>query len=272
MRGHRTQRWAGLAAAGMVAVGVTGAAEANVQGWDIGWNDMATISGGDVSFSVRESGALEYVQIERAQVDFATYELFPGGDSWADITGDANYDQFFFDGVLRNAWFDDAVPEETAYDYWGEPADSYEWLVNDYDSPPPEPGDTPKNSFIRGTDSAFTYDDDTGEFVVDMTSTGTWHWTSHESPMSGWIQGFDWDDLDPDGDFAEYHHRYMTGQFRLVGTFEEDAEGLPILDNATLQYQVVPLPAAAWAGLAVLGAMGGVQGVRRKLRGRDAMA
>ena len=30
---------------------------------------------------------------------------------------------------------------------------------------------------------------------------------------------------------------------------------------------VVPLPAAAWAGLALLGAMGGVAGVKRKLRG-----
>ena len=34
--------------------------------------------------------------------------------------------------------------------------------------------------------------------------------------------------------------------------------------------QVVPLPAAAWAGLALLGAMGGVAGVKRKLRRRDA--
>ncbi len=249
----------------MMLSGMTTAASMN--GWDIGWNDMATISGGTVTSVTAISGALQYINVDQANVSFETYDMFDGNlppgysYSWADATGDQG--QHYFDGALRNSWYDGSVPGLTAYDWGGYPpsgsgaspaSGSYEWLVNNYQSI----GLT--NSFIRGTDSSFTYDAQTGEFVVEMTSDGTWYWYTvgtADSAMSSWIKDWDWSG-DTNGDFADYYNREMTGNFRLIGTFEDDGNGLPTFTTATLQYEVVPEPAT----MAILG-LGGIV-LRRK--------
>jgi hypothetical protein len=43
-------------------------------------------------------------------------------------------------------------------------------------------------------------------------------------------------------------------------------EGLAVLSAEVTTATVVPLPAAAWAGMVLMGAMGGVAGIKRKLR------
>lgn len=238
-------------------------------GWDVGWNTMATLSGGTVTPKLSDLGNIQYLKIEGANVSFSTADFFDGNlgpisYSWADASGDQG--QHFFDGSIKNSWYADqggTVPPLTAYDWDGsngQPASgSFEWLVNNYDrGGDGNPTGDPKNSWIRGTDSSFTYDLVTGEFVANLTSDGIWHWytpDTPDSPMSGWIKNFDWS-WDTDGDFSEYYGRYMTGNFRLVGTFE-DVNGLPTFTTAELQYEVanVPEPAslAIWSAMGIVG-------------------
>lgn len=266
-----------------LVIGVATSSAATMTGWDIGWNDMATLSGGTVESVVNpETGALKYINITQANMSFATYDFFDGyfasyGEtySWgADAFNDLG--QHFFDGAIRNSWYDGAVPDLTAYDWDGsngQPAvGTYEWLINNYNRDGSgNPIGAPKNSHVRGTGSSFTYDLDTGDFVANMASSGTWYWYTlgtADSQMSDWIRGWDhvWDQTGDD--FAAYHDRYMTGNFRMIGTFE-DQGGLPTFSQATLQYQVA-VPEPGTAGLMMLGgvALGGWALLRGRRRSR----
>lgn len=249
------------------------ASAATMSGWDVGWNDMATVSGGTVTNFISGSGALQYVKIEQANIDFLDYDFFDGNIyplsySWGvDATGDQG--QHFFDGVIRNSWYTDTVPELQAADWNGSngilTTDTYEWLVNNYSRDGSGNPTTLKNSWIRGTGSSFVYDS-AGGFTADMVSDGVWYWytvSTPDSPMSGWNKDWDWS-WDTNGDFSDYYGRYMTGNFRLVGQFV-DVNGLPTFNEATLQYEVnaVPIPAAVWLlGTGLLGLLG----IRRKIR------
>ncbi len=240
--------------AGAVLLVTTGvSASAVMTGWNVGWNDMAEVSGGSVTPVLSPIGNLQYMNVAGANVSFSTADFFngffaPGGYSWADASGDQG--QHFFDGAIRNSWYDGLVQETSAADWngvgpTGDYAGDYEWLVNNYSRDGQGNPANLRNSWIRGTDSSFTYDEQTGQFVADMVSDGTWYWytpTTPDSPMSGWIQNWDWS-WDTNGVFADYYDRYMTGNFRLVGSFSEEA-GLPILTSATLQYEVAQATAS----------------------------
>lgn len=252
---------------------------ATMNGWDIGWNNMATISGGTAT-PVINGNSLEYVNVSGANVAFDTYDMFDGNlfggaltYSWADAAGDVG--QHFFDGAIRDASYAGAVPGLVAADWNGATgvpaAGSYEWLINNYSRDGLGNPTTLNNSWIRGTDSSATYDTGNGTFEANLTSDGTWYWytvlpsPTPDSLMGGWIQGWDWATIDPANAFSTYHDRYMTGEFRLVGNFTLDGNGSPLFTSATLQYEVqsavVPVPAAAPLGL--LG-MGLVAFVRRR--------
>ncbi len=193
--------------------------------------------------------------------------------SWADASGDVG--QHFFDGAIRDASYGGAVPGLTAADWNGSTgvpaAGSYEWLVNNYSRDGLGNPTTLNNSWIRGTGSSATYNIINSTYEANLTSNGWWYWytavpsATPDSLMNGWIQGWDWATIDPFNDFSSYHDRYMTGNFRLVGSFSLDGNGIPLFTSATLQYEVqsavVPVPAAAPLGL--LG-MGLVAFVRRR--------
>ncbi len=246
---------------------------ATMSGWNVGWNDMAVISGGTAT-PVINGSALEYVNVSRANVAFATYDMFNGyfgsnAYSWRVASGDVG--QHFFDGAIRDAFYNGPVPGLTAADWNGSTGvaagGSYEWLLNNYSRDGLGNPTTLNNSWIRGTDSE-AYDMGGGTFEANLTSDGTWYWYTPSTPnsaMNGWIQCWDLAMIDPFGDFSTYHDRYMTGNFRLVGNFNLDVNGLPQFTSATLQYEVqsavVPVPAAAPLGL--LG-MGLVAFVRRR--------
>lgn len=188
------------------------------------------------------------MNVSQANVSFSSVDFFNGyfapyTYSWATASGDQG--QHFFDGAIRNDWYDGSVPGLSARDWNGVVGlpvpGTYEWLVNNYNRDDGQGNPTTlKNSWIRGTDSSFTYDTQTGTFVADMLSDGIWYWYTvgqPDSPMNGWIQGFDWT-WDTNGAFADYYDRFMTGNFRLVGSFGEDNSGLPVLTSARLQYEV----------------------------------
>jgi hypothetical protein len=234
-----------VAALGLV-LAVTGTAGATT--WQRGWNDMATVSGGTVSPSYRPSGALEYVQIQQANVTW-------DAGLWSDVfVGTTAGDQYFFDGAIRNTWYEGAVPTLTAYDWNGTsgvPDGTYEWLVNNYARDGSgNPIGNPKNSHIRGSDSSLIYDDVAGTFEAYLPSDGTWYWytpSTPDSPMSAWAgMGL-----------------FMSGNFRLVGNFTTVGSDI-VIQEATLQHELVPEPVTMAGLIFGVGSLVGYVRRRRK--------
>lgn len=226
-----------------LALALTVPAAANTV--QMGWNDMATVTGGTVAYSYRPSGALEYAQIQQANITWDT--------AWEPVfVGATAGDQYFFDGGIRNSWYDGPVPTLTAYDWNGSTgvADgTYEWLVNNYRRDGSgNPVGTPKNSHIRGSDSSLIYDETAGTFEALLPSDGTWYWYTvgvPDSQITSWgAQGV-----------------FMSGNFRLTGSFAQSAGNI-VVDSAKLQYEVVPEP------LTMLGVFAGTAGIAGYIRKR----
>ena len=261
---------------------------ATMKGWDIGWNDMATVEPSDNAEAITKnydsSGSVLSFSLSRWNVSFSTADFFNGyfstlgtSYSWADATGDQG--QHFFDGTLRQSGYTGSVPLLTAYDWDGSQGQTasgaYEWLINNYDRDQNgDPVGDPKNSWIRGTGSSpLTYlplNQFTGDFEANLASTGTFYWytpATPDSPMSGWLQNWDWT-WDVNGDFSDYYRRYMTGNFRLIGDYF-GAEATTAFFDITLQYEVAvaPIPEVGTVTLLGFGLAGlGLFGYRRNMR------
>jgi len=141
------------------------------------------------------------------------------------------------------------------------------------------------------------------KFVIDWAGTDyTYDWSAGgwaaDASNVGWIQPGSWEDYDgtTDGVIGTFGHAWWandndaepldTGGNAYDETDQADIDALRdsvfayqtfatgyvrIKDNgnwnvSSLQTTVVPVPAAAWAGMALLGGMGGFAGLKRKLR------
>jgi hypothetical protein len=157
------------------------------------------------------------------------------------------------------------------------------WAINDYKSPSgPESGSL-TNSLFRGTEFTLNVTDfvmNGSQYTMTVEGTlvtdGLFHWYNPNtgsngdgtSNMSSWLLSDTFlfrGTLVYDMNYAamgwdEGWNTYSNGMEN--GHDQRDF----YVGEMTLYAQVVPLPAAAWAGFALMGALGGVAGIKRKLR------
>ena len=267
MRIRITQLATGLALAAAIGTATPAAHAASVNHWVTPDNPAVDVTGNATLTAVQDNDAR------------GGYE----GWAWeADTPGGANYVRFT--PIWENLPTGTTVADIARISYWtNAPEDhpSLNWFFNIYTFAEGDGLDSA--GWYRSALTAEPYYADNANAPADQwslwsTDNGTNQLTlfdrnRHHFPYDGAT-------LEELGDGAtswgwDYADELVRGiQFGVGDTGAGwDASGLrldgieiELVDGTTLTHNLVPLPAAAWAGLALLGAMGGVTGVKRKLR------